>query len=353
LTTIAPVALLPNKQSTDVTQTYFQVVEATASYKGAVTATITGSQWDVLGTTLTMKSKTQTVNVDNTVPQVTAYSTGTRVGRGQLATIKITFNEKMSAKTANRIFISIDDPNDKIKDKDRPDTVFPARMELATDGLSASYVFLAEEIVPNTAVHGNLVITFTGGADEAGNAINLSTEPNIIAGSLTLDVGTPPTPVATLSSPYDFGTQIKWSWQQNTAGSNPNGARTGTVYFVAIPKVHSTKTQNPAPKSVTFDADANATWVMDDDPASLTTPKAKVPNLQQGTIAITATTGASGVVFTSFTANRRVVDDLGDLDPLNDEILGMSIYAVFVGSTGNVSAITAVPIAGLENIIMQ
>jgi hypothetical protein len=231
-------------------------------------------------------------------------------------------------------------------------------MTVAANGLSATYLFLFEEISPaDPAVHGNLILSFTDAKDLAGNATVI---PNA---SLTVDVNKPPAPAATLVAPYDLGTQIRWTWTQSNGAGNVNGSTSGTVYWVAINKAHSQDTQTPAPLSVSFDADANATWVMDDDPASTTTPKAKVANRAQGTITITGgNSGTSGnltTIFSTFAANRKFLDnhDPTGADPLDllldDETLGMSIYAVFVGSTGNVGAITAVPIAGLENIIME
>jgi len=312
VTAVSAVTELPNKKSSDVTQTFFQIVEATASFTGAVTATITGSQWQVLGVTLTQKTKTQTLNVDNIKPQITSSSTGTRVGRGQFVTITINFNEKMSAKSANAIKATIKDPGGKLKD------VTDAVMTVASNGLSASLVYLPEEINPaNPASHGPLTLTYTGGADEAGNAVLNG----VSTGGLTFDVGTPPAPVFNaLPSDYDQGIQIKWSASQTTGIDNAGGAIGGSVYFVAI------DAGKPGPTSVSFDGDGVATWTTPDDPASTATPKAKVAVRQTGTLTTSATSGNTGTTFTAFTAN-------GTFD----------IYAVFVGSTGNKSVITATP----------
>ncbi len=310
VTPIGVVTELPNKKASDVTQTFFQIVEATAATTGAVTATFTGSQWKVLGATLTQKAKTQTVNVDNKQPQITSSSTGTRVGRGQFVTITINFNERMSAKSANAIKATIKDPNGKLKE------VSNVSMTLAANGLSASLVYLPEEINPADPVtHGPLTLTYTGGADEAGNTVL----GGVSTGGLTMDVGKPPAPVFNaLPGDHDQGTQIKWSASQSTSGANPGGAIGGTIYFVAI------DAGSTAPASVAFDADANAIWTM----------ATGVTLRQQGTLTTSATTGNTGTSFTSFTAN-------GTFD----------IYAVFVGSTGNVSAIPAAP--QLANVIMN
>ncbi len=326
---------------------FYEIVEAKAGYTGAVTATVSGATAATYGITLTQASKTQTVNVDNTAPVRTSTSTGTRIGRGQFVTISVNFNEALSNKSADRIKITIDDPNDKLKE------VVAQEMTVASNGLSASYLFLFEEINPaNPAIHGPLTISFTDGKDLAGNATVIPTA------NLTVDVNKPPAPsVQPLPSPYDLGTQIRWAWTQGTGPGNVGGSTTGTIYWVAVNKAHSADPQTPAPLNVTFDADANATWVMDTDPNSTATPKEKVAVRQQGTITVTSgNSGTSGLlttIFSTFTANRKFLDDRKNADPLDDETLGMSIYAVFVSSTGNVSAITAAPIPGLENIIME
>lgn len=292
-------------------KTFYEIVTAGAGFTGAVTLTVSGGQANTFGPTLTQDDKKQTINVDNTTPQIASTNTGTRVGRGQLTTITVKFNEKMSAKSANRIKITIDDPNDKIKDKDIADSAFPANMTLASDGLSVSYVFLVEELTPNTAVHDNLDITFTGGADEAGNSITIPST------TVTLDVGVPPAPDLTLATGHDLGTQIKWSGMQDDAVANTGGAIQGTIYFVAV------DANEAAPTDVEFDQDANAIWTM----ATGVTQRAS------GKLA-TGTDGTTGIVFTSFAAN-------GTFD----------IYAVFVGTTGNVSAIPVTP--QLQDVIMQ
>ncbi|MGE0588844.1 MAG: Ig-like domain-containing protein [Cyclobacteriaceae bacterium] len=300
---------------------FYDVITAGAGFTGAVTATVSGGEADTFGPILEMDDTKQTINVDNTAPQIVSTVTGTRVGRGQLTTITITFNEAMSVKSANAIKITIDDPNDKIKDKDISDTPFPANMTLASNGLSASYVFLVEELAPNTAVHGPLALTYTGGADLAGNTIAIP------AGSLTLDVGIPPSPTMTLSASHDLGTQIKWFGLQETTttkpqagANNPSGAIAGTIYYVAV------DAGSAAPTKVEFDQDDNAIWTM-----------ATGVSLKASGKLTTNSSGEAGTVsapvFSSFTAN-------GNFD----------IYAVFKGTTGNVSAI-GVPV--LTGVVMN
>ncbi|MGE0588848.1 MAG: Ig-like domain-containing protein [Cyclobacteriaceae bacterium] len=297
---------------------FYDVITAGAGFTGAVTATVSGGEADTFGPILEMDDTKQTINVDNTAPQIVSTVTGTRVGRGQLTTITITFNEAMSAKSANVIKITIDDPNDKIKDKDITDSAFPATMTLASNGLSASYVFLVEELAPNTAVHGPLALTYTGGADLAGNTIAIP------AGSLTLDVGIPPSPTMTLSASHDLGTQIKWFGLQETTttkpqagANNPSGAIAGTIYYVAV------DAGSAAPTKVEFDQDDNAIWTMATDVSQKASGKLTTNSSgEAGTV--------SAPVFNSFTAN-------GTFD----------IYAVFKGSTGNVSAIGAPVLTGV------
>ncbi|MEQ9593723.1 MAG: hypothetical protein RLN86_14050, partial [Cyclobacteriaceae bacterium] len=291
---------------------FYEIITVTAAstFTGNVTATVTLGEADTFGPTLVQDAKTQTIKVDNTAPQVASSTTGTRVGKGQLATITLTFNEKMSAKSANAIKITIDDPNDGIKDVDIVDSAFPATMTLAANGLSASYVFLVEEITPPGATHGPLTLTYTGGTDEAGNAV----VGGITSVGLLLDVATPPAPSLALAGDYDQGTQIKWSATQGDGGSG--GSVEGTVYFVAV------TAGSAAPTAVEFDQDANAIWTM----------ATGVTNQGQGQLTTTETapgTGSSGTVFSAFTAT-------GSFD----------FYAVFVGSTGNVSAISAALLPG-------
>ena len=126
---------------------------------------------------------------------------------------------------------------------------------------------------------------------------------------------------------HDLGTQIKWSGAQATGGSNAGGAIGGTIYFVAI------TAGEPAPTGVSFDQDANAIWVMaDKDPD----PDVEdlVVNRANGKLTTSSTTGLTGTTFTSFTAN-------GTFD----------IYAVFVGTTGNQSAIPGAP--QLASVVMN
>jgi len=300
----------------DKENAFYVIYTPNATYTGAVTATVSGGVATIAGVDLTQDDKKQAINVDNTSPVVTKVSTGTRIGAGQFVTIKVTVHEKLSRKAANVIKVTIDGTAlglEKVTD---------AKMIVADDQLSASLIYVFKPAVPGgTATHGDMVVDFTTQAiDEAGNGVNITD------GSLTVDVGIPPAPSLTLAGTYDFGTTIRWSATQGVnAGSNPNGSMTGKVYFIAI------TTGKPKPTGFSVDLDGIATWVMPADPASTTTPKAKVSIRQSGTIAVDE--GGSGTVFTPFTANG-----VGTT--------GFDIYAVFVSSSGTISAIPTAPQLG-------
>ena len=299
---------------------FYLIYTAGTGFTGAVTATVNGAVASVAGVDLVQNEKKQTINVDNTPPQITTNVGSFRLGKGQFITLKVTYNEVMSRKSADAIKATITGQG--------LEAVTATTMALATDGLSASliYIFkLADPLV--AATHGNLSVAFTGGKDAAGNAAPVP------AGSITVDVNAPPAPTLTLDGGgHDLGTQIKWSANEtrdNTVTGNPNGDQTGKVYFIAI------TSGKPGPTAVSFDADGVASWTMPEDPASATDPKAKVAIRQSGIINITNTNGNSAnPTFTPFTAN-------GTLD----------IYAVFLGNTGNKSAITVTP--QLTGVVMN
>jgi hypothetical protein len=238
-----------------------------------------------------------TINVDNTVPERTSLSTGTRIGVGGANTITINFNEaiaqyKSSSTASDTVTISVSGGG--------LTPVTNAPMILASNGLSASYTYIFVESDYSSAVHGALSISISGGKDLAGNAFAGTT------GSLTVDVGEPPIPSVTLSAPYDLGTQIKWSFTQTTGGSNPGGAVTGTVFYIAV------DAGSTAPGQATKTIDG----VTVNNGFDLT----GVTVREAGSVSITSTTGATGVIFTPFAAN-------GNLD----------VYYYFVGTTGNTS----------------
>ena len=136
-------------------------------------------------------------------------------------------------------------------------------------------------------------------------------------------MGIPPAPTLALNGvKHDYGTQILWTATQTTGGANPSGSTTGKEYFIAI------KAGENAPTAFSVDLDGVATWTM---PLSIADPTKKVAIAQQGIVAVKS--GTSGEVFTPFTAN-------GTYD----------IYAVFVSSTGTISAISAPQLTG---VLMQ
>ena len=284
---------------------FYAIYTANGGFTGAVTATVSGATANVNGVVLTQDDKDQVINVDNTAPQITTDIGANLIGVGQFITLKVSFNEKLSTKAADAIKATISGQG--------LETVTNAAFTVAADGLSASliYIFkLANPAVP--ATHGDLTVSFTAGKDQAGNATPVPT------GSITVDVNAPPAPTLTLAAGYDLGTQIKWSANETRDnGINPKGDQTGKVYFIAI------EAGSPKPTAVSIDIDGNATWTV------------STPILQEGTISITNPNGNSAnPTYTSFGANGT-----------------MDIYAVFLGNTGNKSAITATP--QLANVVMN
>lgn len=305
--TTGPVAALPYKGKKNE---FYVIYTAAGTYTGAVTATVSGASAIVAGVELTQDDKMQTINVDNTAPVITTDIGSYIIGKGQFITLKVSYNEKMSTKASNAIKATISGQG--------LETITDAPFEISSDGLSANliYIFkLDDPLVP--ATHGSLTVTFSGGADAAGNAAPVPT------GSITVDVNAPPAPTLTLGGGYDLGTQIMWSATETRDSTpvtgNPDGDQTGKVYFVAI------STGEAAPTEVTIDQDGVATWTM----------ATGVSMEQSGTISITNSNGNSAnPTFTPFTAN-------GSFD----------IYAVFVGNTGNKSEITVTP--QLTGVVMN
>jgi hypothetical protein len=292
---------------------FYLVYTANGTYTGAVTATVSGATADVAGVVLAQASKKQTINVDNTAPIRVSTDTGDRIGVGQFVTMKVTFNEKLSTKSANAIKITVDGTATGLE------TVTAAKMTVASDGLSASLIYIFKLAVPTVpATHGPMTVVFTNAIDEAGNTTAI---PN---GNLTVDVGIPPAPTLTLVTPagypsHDLGTQISWTAAQTTGGANPGGSTSGKEYFIAIP------TGDAAPTAFSVDLDGIATWTM---PTSVLTPPDKVSIKQSGIVIVKG--GTSGSVYTAFTAN-------GTYD----------IYAVFVSSSNTISAISAPQLTGV------
>ncbi len=299
---------------------FYLVYTANGSYTGAVTATVSGATAEVAGVVLAQASKKQTINVDNTAPIRISTSTGKRIGAGQFVTMKVTFNEKLSTKSANAIKVTVDGTATGLE------TVTAAKMTVASDGLSASLIYIFKLAVPTVpATHGDMTVVFTNAIDEAGNTTAIPSAP------LTVDVGIPPAPTLTLVTPpgypsHDLGTMISWTAAQTAAAGGTNPSSTGREYFIAI------TAGKPGPTAFSVDLDLVPTWTMPNDPASTDTPPAKVSIKQSGVVLVTD--GASdNPAFTAFTAN-------GTYD----------IYAVFVSSSGTISAISAPQLTG---VVMQ
>jgi hypothetical protein len=283
---------------TKVSSTAFTIVftaDAAADYTGGIPIAVSGAK-NADG--LAQLSQSYTLAMDNLGPQLISFSTGTRVGKGGSATFTAVFNEKLG--TAPKITTTAGGVDPKV------DLVTGVSMILSADGLTATYGYEYKD-TGNDAVHGALNVSMsTAGKDVAGNLTGG------FGGSLTIDLGAPPAPALTLNgTQHDWGTQIKWSAAQGTDGlTNPGGAIGGTVYFVAV------NTGSAAPTAFGFASDGSPSWTM----------ATGVSNKQTGSLTTSGTTGASGTIYSAFTAN-------GTFD----------IYAVFVGSTGNTSAITAGP----------
>jgi hypothetical protein len=276
----------------DSKSSFFLPYTAPAGYTGNVDVTISGATADGEGALdgLEQEEKVASIAVDNLAPQSIQVTTGTRVGKGGSVAMTFRFNERMRVApkvSFNVAATQIDDVTDQAT-------------TLSSDGLSATFTYDFKDS-DNNALHGSVPVTVTGGSDVAGNLFGSA------AGTLTIDIAAPPSPVAVLDgTQFDWGTQIKWTITQSTSGSNPGGAVTGTVYFVVLDD------GEPAPTG----------FVTGDVPGF--TLATDVTARQAGTVSITATTGTTGSIFTNFSPN-------GDLD----------VYFVFVGSTGNISPISA------------
>jgi hypothetical protein len=292
--------------------------DAAANYTGNVTISSTGGK---TADGLLQIDKSHSLAMDNLAPQAISFSTGTRMGKGGSVTITATFNERLG--TAPKISSVAGSIDPKV------DLITNVSMTLSADGLTATYVYEYKD-TGNDAVHGYLNVNVTtAGADVA----TLPTATSAFTDNLTIDLGTPPAPVLTKDvTQYDWGTSIKWSATETAGAGNPGGAVAGTIYFMAC------TSGKPGPTAFGFASDGSPSWTMPDDPASTADPKAKVAIRQTGSLTTANSSvpgvGESGPVYSAFTAN-------GTLD----------VYAVFVGSTGNTSAVTATP--QLTAVVMQ
>jgi hypothetical protein len=281
---------------TGKTDQFYVAFVAGASYTGSATFSITGATSAVPGAQLGLVQSATTkgisgIAVDNLAPQNTSFTTGTRLGKGQSATITLRFNEAIG--TVPTVTITPGTTG--------VDGVTDVKTVLSTDRLSATYTYEYKDL-NNDATHGDATVAISGGKDVAGNDLGA-----ITSKPLTIDIGAAPAPAIALDgAQFDWGTQIKWTVTYATGASNPGGSTSGTVYYVAI----------------TSGSAAPTGFVGGDVPAFKMATG--VSSKQTGTIALTA--GTTGSVFSAFTPN-------GTLD----------VYAVIITASGVISAITPVP----------
>jgi len=267
---------------------------------------------------LTQVASSTTLNIDNTGPElVGAVSfSSSRVGRGQSTLVTVTFNEAMSAATADALKVSI-------TGQQGLDDLAATSMTLASSGLSATYLYLwKDSSEPFDNTQGAVSVVISGGKDLAGNAFAGT------SGTFTNDVGSVVpdpisgtgfisgfnvSPTASEAAVYDLGTQLKWSIAQTASA---NSSTSGTWFWVAV------TAGTPAPDQATREVTGLANPVYNGFNLSAISANVKA----QGS------TTASGVNFTPFTAN-------GTFD----------IYMYFVSSTGNVSPNSKV----LSDVVMN
>jgi len=276
---------------------FYIVFTAGDTYTGDVTFSVTdatsGEEGALNG--LVMDDQSTTMAVDNRAPANTLFTTGTRIGKGQSATITLKFNEALGTAPT----VTIDPGSTGI------DGVTGVKTTLSADGMTATYTYEYKDLDGN-ATHGDVMVSVSGGADKAGNAV-----PPITSKPLTVDIGAAPAPVIILDAAYDWGTQIKWTITYGTGAFNPGGATSGTVYYVAQPAGSAPPTG----------------FVGGDVPAF--TMASGVPALQTGTV--TVSNGTSGPVFSPFSPN-------GSLD----------VYAVIITSSGVISSISPATTVTME-----
>lgn len=273
---------------------FYVVFTAGALYTGDASITISGATSTVAGGPLTQVTKVAKIAVDNLAPQNISFTTGTRLGKGQSATVTVKFNEALGIAPFSAVpLITIAPGTTGI------DGVTEQKMTVSADGLTATYTYEYKDL-NGDATHGDATVTIIGGVDKAGNALAA-----ITTKTLTVDIGAAPAPTIVLDgTKYDWGTQIKWTLNYATVGSNPGGSTSGTVYYVA-------QAAGAAPPTGFVGGDVPA-FIM----------ASGIAAQQTGTVAVTA--GTSGSVYSAFAPN-------GNLD----------VYVVFVSSTGVISAISA------------
>jgi hypothetical protein len=277
-----------NADKKDSKKKYYVIATGTASGTGSVKITVSGA---VASDGNTMATASNTRAADNQAPVASLSWSKDAIGRGQNATLTLSFNEAMGA--APKVTIS----------GQNQDGVTNASMTLSDDGLSATllYGYKNSNAVDNTT-SGNLTVTLSGGTDLAGNALQAGL---LSSTDLATDVAQPGLPTVTPDgSQYDWGTQLKLA-------ASVSGYGDGTIYYVAVAHNATAPTQATGTVSgVTVKAGFDTTGVT---------------VVASGSFNLNDT-------FVPFTAN-------GNLD----------LYFYFVSTTGNVSANTTSPV----NINMQ
>jgi hypothetical protein len=287
---------------------FYVVVTATGVGTGNASVTVSGAVSDLDRPQVTGSTTVRAIAIDNTAPQgVRAWSTS-RIGRGQSSTLTVTFNEALSTATKDSVYVSISGQG--------IDPVVKRRLTLASTGLSGTFLYIYKDSsTPTDVTSGGLTITYEGGKDVAGNALNVST---IAAGGLSTDVSaldpatlavtvaTPNAPTLTLPLDFDQKTQLKWSY-----GVTGPGSTTGTLYYLIL----QAGTALPTTFQRTLDVQGVKVYNGYD-----LTGIASANIIAQGTAGIPVSSGSTGTVFTAFTAN-------GTYD----------VYAYWVTNTGNIS----------------
>ena len=134
------------------------------------------------------------------------------IGKGQNTMISVAFNEAMG--TAPTVTIT----------GQNMDPVTAVKMTLASDGLSASYVYQYAD-ADNNATSGPVTITVSGAKDIAGNVAGTGVD-----NTLGIDLVIPTVLAVTLPLFYDYIDKFKLG--SVTIAST--GSQSGTVYYSAV-----------------------------------------------------------------------------------------------------------------------
>jgi hypothetical protein len=315
----SPVSFVTNDRIAN--NSWYVPVVATAVGTGSARLQVTGAVSTRGDAMVTGAAARRDFAVDNTAPEVVSRSwSASRIGRGQSTTLTLNFNEPMSARTQDSVWVQINGQN--------IDDVGKRRLTLAADGLSGTYIFFyRDSSSPTDAVTGDLTVTYGGGRDLPsgvfGNALDLT---SITAGGLRTDVsgldGTltpianmdpPNAPTVTFPGDFDLKTQLKWSFG---VSSPVNKSHNGTLFYIIL----AAGTTLPPTFQRTLDVQGIKTW---NGYNTSGIPSDSI--IAQSSIPLNANlagslSGGTGLTFTAFTPN-------GTFD----------VYAYWVSNTGNVS----------------